>query len=393
MKYVKSFESHRLEKNTEFEPINEEFIGKLIKGALSKLFQAFSAPFKDLVDDIKKSFKEDDPNSIKNIILTNLNQAIDAAQKLIRSNDIKGVTDVEAIIENFQTTLVDLSNSIGKDFGAAIGDKGKASAASEVAKAVLIGNKEAGWKGIIGLLKDPNYKYSVQGYRNTIQAAIKGKADNQQLKLAQDASSKFFDSFQKDLTLQINKELTEEELKKIYDDGKKNSGVKAPQVKGSVTLNWGGVEITFASVKNALEAKSIDEELGNKHPDAYVILQTSSVKIKEHDTFKGAGEVKKGEKVKLTELMSGDVKQPDYETGAIQKITIDGKEVETYKFGEDGGAPEKDKEELTNKLKDLSTKKPADIKKVGSYVDFLNKGEEDKIKQIDDIIGGGAPAA
>lgn len=393
MKYVKSFESHRLQRNIELEPINEEFIGKLIKGALSKLFQAFSAPFKDLIDDIKKSFKEDDPNSIKNIILTNLNQAIDSAQKLIRSNDIKSVTDVEAIIENFQTTLVDLSNSIGKDFGSAIGDKGKASAASEVAKAVLVGNKEAGWKGIIGLLKDPNYKYSVQGYRNAIQLAIKGKADNQQLKLAQDASSKFFDAFQKDLTLQINKELTEEELKKIYDDAKKAGGVKAPQVKGSVTINWGGVEITFSSVKSSLEAKVIDDELGNKHPDSYVILQTSSVKIKERDTFKAKGEVKKGEKVKLTELMSGDVKQPDYETGAIQKILVDGKEVETYTFGEDAGAPDKDKEELTTKLKELSTKKPADIKKVGGYVDFLNKGEEDKIKQVEDIIGGGAPTA
>ena len=146
-------------------------------------------------------------------------------------------------------------------------------------------------------------------------------------------------------------------------------------------------------MKSSLEAKVIDDELGNKHPDSYVILQTSSVKIKERDTFKAKGEVKKGEKVKLTELMSGDVKQPDYETGAIQKILVDGKEVETYTFGEDAGAPDKDKEELTTKLKELSTKKPADIKKVGGYVDFLNKGEEDKIKQVEDIIGGGAPTA
>jgi hypothetical protein len=80
MRHIRNYNSYK-----EYKKVNEEFIGKLIKGALGNLFQAFSAPFKDLVDDIKNSFKEDDPNSIKGIVMTNLNQAIDGAQKSIRN--------------------------------------------------------------------------------------------------------------------------------------------------------------------------------------------------------------------------------------------------------------------------------------------------------------------
>ena len=42
----------------------------------------------------------------------------------------------------------------------------------------------------------------------------------------------------------------------------------------------------------------------------------------------------------------------------------------------------------------LTGAKPEDIKKVGTYVDFISdEANKDKVAEIDKIIGGGEPAA
>ena len=52
------------------------------------------------------------------------------------------------------------------------------------------------------------------------------------------------------------------------------------------------------------------------------------------------------------------------------------------------------KEDLVKKLSDMKTKKPEDIKKVGSFVDFISDDKnKDKVAEIDKIIGGGGEAA
>lgn len=221
MRYIRDYDSYK-----KYQHLNEEFIGKLIKGALGKLFQAFSAPFKDLVNDIKKSFKEDDPNSIKSIIMTNFNQAIDAAQKLIRD---KNTGDPTTIIDQFITSLKELTNGIGKDFTTAIADKGKASQAYNVAKAILLGKEDVGWEGIVGLLNDPNYKYSKTKYLAMLTEVTKKNPNNQAAELIakQNAAMKFFDDFQKDIAAQLDKNLTEDEMQKIYDEAVKTGTAAA----------------------------------------------------------------------------------------------------------------------------------------------------------------------
>jgi hypothetical protein len=221
MRYIRDYDSYK-----KYQHLNEEFIGKLIKGALGKLFQAFSAPFKDLVNDIKKSFKEDDPNSIKSIIMTNFNQAIDAAQKLIRD---KNTGDPTTIIDQFITSLTELANGIGKDFTTAIADKGKASQAYNVAKSILLGKEDVGWEGIVGLLNDPNYKYSKTKYLAMLTEVTKKNPNNQaaELKAKQNAAMKFFDDFQKDIAAQLDKNLTEDEMQKIYDEAVKTGTAAA----------------------------------------------------------------------------------------------------------------------------------------------------------------------
>ncbi len=344
MKYIKTYKSHK-----SHELINEEFVGKLVKGALGKLFQTFSAPFKNLSDDIKKSFKEGDPNSIKGIVMTNLNQAIDSAQKGLRDKNIANVSDVIGVMEQFKTSLTQLAEGIGKDFGSAIGDKGKASAAAEVAKAILIGSKEAGWKGIYGLLADPNYKFGSTKYTDAINNAVKGKDDNQ-LKIAQNTSFKFFDSFQKDMTMQLDKELTEEEMKKIYDDAIKKGGGQI------ATMNYEKLKELFdKKVKVMYKMDGFDE---NKKPEE----QRDRVGIKAIDTLDDQGNVGfKSEdgtdfKKKYKDILGAAPKEQD-----------------------------KTAEEITNNLKNIKNDKDK-LKAVKNYTDFLQNAQKDKIAEVDALI-------
>ena len=216
MKYIRTYDSYKGLKK-----INEEFIFSSLKNVLGRLFQAFMTPFKDLVNDIEKGFKGDDPNSIKGIVMSNFNQAIDGAQKMIRD---KSTTDVDGIVDRFITSLTELANGIDKDVSKAIDDKGKASGVTSVAKAILLGDENADWDGIVGLLSSPTYKYGKVKYRADL-------AKITDIKKKQDYANKFFDDFQKDITAQLDRELSDEELKKIYNDSVKKGGgvVSAPK--------------------------------------------------------------------------------------------------------------------------------------------------------------------
>lgn len=208
----------KIEKFNNYQFVNEEFIGGLVKGALGKLSGMFSAPFKDLSDDLKKLFKEDDPNSLKSILMTNINQAIDGAQKEI--NNIQDDVSILGIMDNMNNTLIQLSQNIGKDIDKAF-TKDKTISIKNLASALLVGNKEADWVGLVGLIdpdkgilkKDINYKYSKKNYVNEVN---KGK----DLKAKKMIATKFLDDMQKSLQAEIDKDFTEEEIKKIFDESK-----------------------------------------------------------------------------------------------------------------------------------------------------------------------------
>lgn len=344
MKYIKTYDFYKSQ------TMNEEFVGKLVKGALGKLFQTFSAPFKNLSDDIKKSFKDGDPNSIKGIVMSNLNQAIDSAQKGMRDKNISNVSDVIGIMEQFKTSLTQLAEGIGKDFGSAIGDKGKASAAAEVAKSILVGSKEAGWKGIYGLLADPNYKFGSTKYTDAINSAVKGKADDQQLKIAQDTSFKFFDSFQKDMTMQLDKELTEEEMKKIYDEAIKKGGGQI------ATMNYEKLKDIFdKKIKVMYKMNGFDD---SKKPEE----QKDRVGIKVIDTLDDQGNV-----------------------GFKSDDGTDFKKKYEDILGVAPQEQDKTAEEITNNLKNIKNDKDK-LKAVKNYTDFLQNAPKDKIAEVDSLV-------
>ena len=342
MKYIKSYQSYKDQK------INEEFVGKLIKGSLGKLFQAFSAPFKDLVNDIKKSFKEDDPNSIKGIVMTNLNQAIDSAQKMIRDKSITNKSDVSNIMNTLITTLTDLANNIGKDFSSAIPDKLKASAASEIAKAILIGSEEAGWKGIIGYLNDKNYKYSKPKYEQSVNAV----QNPDELKKAQNVAFTFLDNFQKDISNQLNTGMSEEEMKKIYNESVERGG-------GAAKFDFDKLEeFRNKKIKVKYKMKGYDN---NKAPQ----LQANKIgeklieeidKSKESLIFIG----KNNERI---EKNFSDILGP-----------VEGQEKKPNNLNQD----------VTNNLKELS-KDPKNIEVIKKVTDAI-KSDPNIISKIDEIL-------
>lgn len=349
MKYLRNYESYK--------SINEEFIGRLIKGSLSKLFQVFMNPFKDLVNDIKNGFKEGDPNSIKGIIMTNFNQAIDGAQKLIRDPKLKDA-DILGIMDQFITSLSDLASGIGKDFDSAIGSKSKASGAKEIAKSILLGNKEAGWKGIIGgqgdgpgLLVDPNYKYSKPKYETALTAASAKKTGPEALKAKQNAAISFFDNFQKDLTSQLDRDLNEEEMKKIYDEAVKNGG-------GTPTS-----ALTYDQLKQLYDQKKAVMYKMNGYDD----------KIKPDDQKGKVG-------IKLIDTLDdqGNVGFKDAEGNRFTK-----------KFADIIGAAPIKGEEAADDLKQELTKIKDDAGKMSAiknYTQFISTGQKDKIAQVNALI-------
>ena len=261
MKHVRTFESFR--NNKAVEPINEEFVLGLLKGALSKVMAAFGNTFKDMVNDFKNAFKEDDPNSIKGIIMTNFNQAVDGAQKNLNDKavDEAGVGDM---MNKMIDSLVGLATGIDKDIDTAVG-KDKSAGAKAVAKAIILGSKEAAWAGIVGLL-DPTkgksgikttYKYSKMNYDLSL-------AKLPDLKAKKTAASKFLDNMQKDIQSQLDKEFSEEEIKKLYDD----SMAKAKQGGGDdeEILKAYGVETFDELVKKQVSYKRDDFD-DNKKPE------------------------------------------------------------------------------------------------------------------------------
>jgi hypothetical protein len=157
--------------------------------------------------------------------------------------------------------------------------------------------------------------------------------------------------------------------------------------EGTLVLTWGDVEIEI----------ELPKEGGTTR---YKIIKSNSQKLiasKEKSVFCDiSGEVKKGGKVKLEKLSieTGDPLKIDgqdfYETGDIEKITLDGKEVDNYKFEGEEADVEVD---LQKKLGDIKAKNPEGLKKIASYASFIaDEKNKDKIDEIEKIIGGGADA-
>ena len=244
----------------------------LIANALSSIFSIF----KDIGKDFKNMFKEDDPNSIKQILLTNLNKAIEKEKATITNLKDDEIGD---LMVNLAKGLTNMANSINSSIDNAIG-KDKDSGAKEVAKAILLGNKEANWAGIIGLI-DPtksiskiktNYKYSKAAYDKAMSDAANKTNGGDVLKAKKTAATNFLNEFENDIKNQLDKDFSEEELTKVYNDALKNK-------PSDIDLNLKqGDEVIYL-----LKGKSKNDYDDNKKPEE----QKNVVGIKKIDSLDG----------------------------------------------------------------------------------------------------------
>lgn len=390
---IKKYGDFRRSNEQEFSKVNEEFIFGILKGALSKLFQVFAQPFKDLANDFKKLFDEKDPNSVKNIILTNFNQAVDGARKQI--GPITEEAALNGIFPQMVTALINLSQNMDKDIKTGLGED-KLVAVRRIAQVIILGSQEADYPGIVGLLDPKNaeqkkickklglgdpsvletkFKYRKSEYERLLSLAGEKGALDQKKKFAMN----FFNNMKKEIKAQIDKELTEEEIKNIYNkagaEGRKREG------KTTILLSWNRGD------------KEIELQKGEK--GWMITKSTSSILVvpEDGDLYTNiTGEIKKGEEVTLggfkvndKEYQTRDQKN-EYKTGKLEKITVDGEEVQNYKFEAVQGQGE---QELKNKLGELRNKEGA-LNRVGRFADFLANADEDKIKQVQNLMSGGA---
>lgn len=372
MRKIKNYQDFRNQEGT----VNEEFIGALVKGALGKLAGLFSAPFKDMAKDFKNMFKEEDPNSIKAVILTNLDQAIDAAQKEIPN--IKDDASLVGVIDNFADTLVQLGNNIGKDITTAFG-KEKSPSVIELSKAIILGSKELDWVGIVGAIdpskgsteQDMKFKFSKSNYQSEL---AKGK----DLKAKQQIAIKFFDNLQKQIRADLEKELSKEDIEKYYKELQEKSG----QTKEG--------EMTYDKVK---------EFYDKKKPVLYLLKGKTKEDFDKltDEQKKKPGEAPASDIVGLKEIVAlNDQNKPDSVTfnDKDDKPTIKKSYAEI--LGPAEGTEEQRSEEAKQAAEELGKiKADSDkMKKVANFAKFLqDEKNKDKVAEVEKILSGGQEPA
>jgi hypothetical protein len=372
MRKIKNYQDFR---NQEV-AVNEEFIGALVKGALGKLANAFMAPFKDMAKDFKDLFKEDDPNSIKSVIFSNLDKAIDEAQKKIP--EIKDDASLVGVIDNFADTLVQLGNNIGKDITTAFG-KEKSPAVTELSKAVILGSKELDWVGIVGAIdpskgstkQDMKFKFSKSAYQSEL---AKGK----DLKSKQQIAIKFFDNLQKQLRADLDKELSKEDIEKYYKELQEKSG----QVKEG--------EMTYDKVKEFYDKKTPVLYLlkGKTKEDWDKLTDDQKKKPNEKPASDIAG---------LKEIVAlNDQNKPDSVTFNDKDGNPTIKKSYAEILGPAEGVEEQRSEEAKQAAEELGKIKadPDKMKKVANFAKFLqDEKNKDKVAEVEKILSGGREPA
>ena len=158
-----------------------------------------------------------------------------------------------------------------------------------------------------------------------------------------------------------------------------------------------GVETESTTTKESVELFWVDKNIefapDSENKGSYKISKSNSNKILVNDLVKISGDIKKGGKAKLNDVIRGGQRVPEfeagpYETGELSKIMVGGVEVETHTFkGEGEKSPEH--EDLAKKLGDIK-EDPEKLKTISGVVDALD--DETKREAINKIVSE-TPAA
>ena len=327
MKYVRTYESFKEKRNNQ-EPVNEEFIGKLLAsatGALKNFLGNITAPFKTLKDDFKKSMKiEDVKKKMSGAVDTILKSASDNINKAEDENAINQIKD--AFRKEIDEKVLEFDKEIKTV---------KESVLNESVKDTMIGARV-----LMGMLKDTALKFKEE-YDKKFAAA-------------KDLSAK------KAVAVEEIKKIAEEFKKKIADE----SAFKAAEEK-YMTDNKieDGDDDLFKSYGVTKKEELVGKEV--------------SYKMKGYDPNKKPEE----QKDKIGRLKVLKV-TPD-------GLFFDGEKEDFEKKMEDilPNAKSEDQEELTKTLGDIKGK-PDAISMVNKVAQVIKGGKQEEIDKIKSAISG-----
>jgi hypothetical protein len=378
MKYVKSFESHR---SSKLEPVNEELLGGVIN--------FFKNMWNKAVEEIKKLGDNPTPEQVEEWIDKNpLNPADD-------SYILKGVMDefAKKPEANEQDCLDLVKNILDPQLGS-LGKQGLQTLYDGLIKA--FGN-ETPTLDIV--------KFALETIRNR---AIKDYkyAGGPDLKVVPNQESRVDD---KKIIIDMKDTTHLPEFKKIILTAQQDN-----KKRKQLAIDWVNKTLVPRLDKYLSEIKDEDfdkyiELAGKKAPaeapeGGYKVGDNVVYKREKFDQAKWDAltddDKKKPEEGKMKELQVEEIG-----IKAVSKVEGDNiffKDKEGKEFSKtmgdvlmkvEGVEKPEGQEDLVKKLGDLKTKNPENIKKVGTFVDFISdEANKDKVAEIDKIIGGGEAA-
>lgn len=363
MKYVRTFESFRENKSNKVEPVNEEILG-LLKNMFGGLFKKAKELINKTkggneVEDIYKKYlkmiKDEFSKQAQvdlNITAAGEGKKEDEPKDKTPQKDVEKSTEKEAVAES---KIFEADEAVDAKL-----DPAKLKEKKAVLDQILKKMKDMAIKEMDAVLK----KYGGSSSNPKLAIIINAKKDQFELDVLNSQIEFLNKAGDKTLIPEITKQ-RDAVAKKVESTLKEAENVKS--TGKLVTLNWGDAEIEI--------------ELPVEGASRYKIIKSSSKKL---TLDKGElfcdinGEVKKGESIKLENITiagKGSEKfeidgNNFYETGKIEKITFDNKDVDSYKFNETAAKEENteikegdtieyksDKDETktyTNKVKSVS---------------------------------------
>lgn len=375
MKYVKSFESHRKSKIAE--PVNEELLGGVIN--------FFKNMWNKAVEEIKKLGKNPTPEQVEEWIDKNpLNPTDD-------SYLLKGVMDefAKKPEANEQDCLDLVKNILDPQLGS-LGKQGLQTLYDGLIKAF---GKDAPTLDIVKFLMESIRNRAIKDYKY---------AGGPDLKVVANQESKVDD---KKIIVDMKDTTHLPEFKKIILTAQQDN-----KKRKQLAIDWVNKTLVPRLDKYLSEIKEEDmkayiESVGKKVPEAGPEggYKVGDMVVYKRDKFDQAkwdaltdDDKKKPNEGKMKELQAEAIG-----IKAVSKVEGDNiffKDKDGKEFPKTMGdilmkteeVKAEGQEDLVKKLSDMKTKKPDDIKKVGSFVDFISDDKnKDKVVEIDKIIGGG----
>lgn len=374
MKYVKSFESHR---NSKLEPINEELLGGVIN--------FFKNMWNKAVEEIKKMGDNPSPEELEEWIDKNpLNPTDD-------SYLLKGVMDefAKKPEANEQDCLDLIKNILDPQVGS-LGKQGLQALYDGLIKA--FGN-ETPTLDIIKFLMETIRNRAIKDYKYAGGPDLKVVAN-------QDASVD-----DKKIIVDMKDTTHLPEFKKVILTAQQDN-----KKRKQLTIDWVNKTLVPRLDKYLTEIKDEDidkyvESVGKKVPEGgpeggYKVGDNVVYKREKFDQAKWDAltddDKKKPNEGKMKELQAEEIGIKKISKIEGDNVSFEGADftktmadilMKTEEVKAEG------QEDLVKKLGDLKTKNPENIKKVGTFVDFISdEANKDKVAEIDKIIGGGEAA-